>query len=349
MKNQVKSKTCLLYVDGMHCAACELIIEKKLTKVSGVAFVDAVLNKGTVLVKGNFDKSEEELSEEFTRLVKEDGYTISVERVGSKSKINWNELIIAVIIAAIVIFGFIALQKFGVINSLSPDTLNLPAVFLIGFIASLSSCAAVVGGLVLSISANYAKESTKKNWGQQMAFHISRLVSFFLLGGLIGVLGSRLTLSIEVNFVISILIALVMTVLALNLLDIFDFSKKLQFKMPKSLSRSLLKMENTTSVMGPVLLGIITFFLPCGFTQSMQVYSLGTGSFVQGALTMFVFALGTFPVLGLLSFTSIKLSENFKFKGVFFKTAGLIVLFFAVLNLLGALTVMGIIPPLFNF
>ena len=347
--NQQNIKTCTFYVEGMHCAACELLIEDKLKKAEGVTFVDAVLGKGTVIVKGEFEKDSQELAKEFTSLVEKDGYTIHTEKVSKKKEIDWAEFLIAFTIAFALILGFISLQKFGIIDSLSPESINLPAIFLIGFIASLSSCAAVVGGLVLSLSANYAKESSKNKFTPQISFHISRLVSFFFLGGIIGLIGSAFTLSIELNFALSFIIALVMIILGLNLLDLFDFTKKLQFKMPKRFSKSVMNLENTSSFFAPVILGIITFFLPCGFTQSMQIYSLGTGNFFDGALTMFVFALGTLPVLALISFTSTKLSENFKYKGVFFKTAGFIVLFFAIVNFAGALAVMGIIRPIFGF
>ncbi len=94
-----------------------------------------------------------------------------------------------------------------------------------------------------------------------------------------------------------------------------------------------------------VLLGVSTFFLPCGFTQSMQFYALTTGSFISGALTMFVFSLGTLPVLSLISFASVKFSKNFK-SGLFFKTAGFIVIFFAIFNLLSAFVAIGLIGPI---
>ena len=343
------NQSCTFYVEGMHCAACELVIEKKLKKVTGVNFVDAVLNKGTVLVKGNFKKSPEELAEEFTALIEKDGYTIHTAKVEKKKSINWKDFYYAVPIALLVIIVFIGLQKSGVINLLSPETINYPAIFLIGVVASLSSCAAVVGGLVLSLSANYAKENSKNKVTPQLTFHASRLIGFFFLGGIIGLIGSAFTLSREASFLLSLIVGVVMVILGLNLLDIFGFTKKLQFKMPKALSRSVLNTEKTTSKFAPILLGIVTFFLPCGFTQSMQIYSLGTGSFIEGALTMFVFALGTLPVLALLSFSSVKLSENLKSSGVFFKTAGLIVLFFAIVNLVGALAAIGLINPIFNF
>ncbi len=94
------------------------------------------------------------------------------------------------------------------------------------------------------------------------------------------------------------------------------------------------------------MLGILTFFLPCGFTQSMQISALTTGSFLQGGLIMLIFALGTLPILALISFSSIKFSKSLR-SGIFFKTAGFIVIFFAIFNFLSALTAAGLVPPIF--
>jgi len=80
----------------------------------------------------------------------------------------------------------------------------------------------------------------------------------------------------------------------------------------------------------------------------MQLYALSTGSFTQGSLTMLVFALGTFPMLALLSFGSLNIAQK-PWKGIFFKTAGSIVIALALLNLANALATIGVISPLFNF
>jgi sulfite exporter TauE/SafE len=79
----------------------------------------------------------------------------------------------------------------------------------------------------------------------------------------------------------------------------------------------------------------------------MQIYSLSLGSFWGGAITMFTFALGTLPVLALLSFGASGFHKKIR-SDVFFKTAGLVVIFFALINILSALAGAGIIPPLFN-
>jgi len=129
---------------------------------------------------------------------------------------------------------------------------------------------------------------------------------------------------------------------------VLPYLKRFQFRMPKLFGNEIVNQGSKKSYLTPILLGASTFFLPCGFTQSMQLYSLTTGNFINGAITMFVFALGTLPVLALISFASVKLSSSLQSK-LFFKTAGFIVLFFALFNFLGALTALGLIRPILNF
>src|SRR3989344_4788078 len=126
----------------------------------------------------------------------------------------------------------------------------------------------------------------------------------------IGLIGSSFQVGLTVNVVLGILVALVMFILGVNLLDVFHFTKRLQVSTPSWLSRHVVRGSRHDHYFAPLLVGIGTFVLPCGFTQSMQLYALTTGSFMHGALTMFVFALGTFPVLALLSFGSLNIAHK---------------------------------------
>src|SRR3990167_607918 len=113
---------------------------------------------------------------------------------------------------------------------------------------------AVVGGLVLSISANFAKEGDRVR--PQILFHVGRLISFFVLGGVIGALGSAFALSPAVSFVLSLLIAAVMLVLGINLLGIFHWSKRLQPAMPKFLARHAYGVSKLNHTLTPFLVEI---------------------------------------------------------------------------------------------
>jgi sulfite exporter TauE/SafE len=161
-------------------------------------------------------------------------------------------------------------------------------------------------------------------------------------------LGSIFTLNTGSTFALGLFVGLVMLIMGINLLDVFDFTKKAQISMPKFISKRAFNLSKLNHSLTPFLVGIATFFLPCGFTQSMQIYTLSTGSFWRGSLTMLAFALGTLPILSLVSFSSFSIKDNKK-SGIFFKTAGIIVILFAIMNILNSLVVIGLIPPLFNF
>ena len=139
-----------------------------------------------------------------------------------------------------------------------------------------------------------------------------------------------------------------MLILGINLLDTFHWAKKFQPSIPKFIAKHAHGVSRLNHTLTPLLVGIATFFLPCGFTQSMQLYTLTTGSFLEGGFTMLAFALGTLPVLALISFSSFSIKNSSK-SGIFFKSAGLIVIMFALLNLINSLVVIGVIPPVFNF
>ena len=193
------------------------------------------------------------------------------------------------------------------------------------------------------MSANFAKGGDTVR--PQMLFHIGRLISFFLLGGVIGFLGSVFQLGLVGTFILNGIVAIMLLILGINLLDVFPWAKKIQPTIPSFIGKRVHGLKKMNHTLTPLLIGIATFFLPCGFTQSMQIYTLTTGSFLTGSFIMGAFALGTFPVLALLSFSSLGIHKKAQ-SGVFFKTAGLVVIFFGIFNIMSSLVAVGIIPPL---
>ncbi len=329
----------------MSCNSCTVLVESKLDHAVGVKSAHASLSKHSVEITGDFEnKSSEEIAKSLNELLTSDGYSISVEKQNFY-KPKWSDFKIALPLSVGFIAFFLLLQKMGIVNLITADEVGYGTAFVIGLVASVSTCMAVVGGLTLSISANFAKEGDKTK--PQIYFHLGRLISFFILGGVIGALGSVFQLGLMGTFALNVFVALVLLILGINLLDVFPAIKKLQPTIPKFIGKRVHGLKDINHTLTPFLVGIATFFLPCGFTQSMQIYTLTTGSFLTGALIMFSFALGTLPVLALLSFSSLGIHKKAQ-SGVFFKTAGLVVIFFGILSLLGAFTAIGIIPPVFN-
>ena len=245
----METKQYTLHVHGMHCKSCAVLIGHTLSEVPFIKKVHADSNAHTVKIEVETDMTSEALALELTPLLSKDGYTLSTEK--QKHEAQWGDFIYAVPIAFVFIVGFVLLQKLGLVNLITADKVSYPVAFGIGLIASVSSCLAVVGGLLLSVSANYAKHGEKVK--PQALFHIGRLVSFFVFGGIIGAIGSAFTLSVTATFVLSILVGLVMLALGLNLLEVFPWAKRLHFNMPKKMALGAHTMKNMEFGLAPCL------------------------------------------------------------------------------------------------
>lgn len=332
--------TYTFHVRGMHCKSCIALIEGELMDMPEVTHAESSLNTHTVTVTGEFgDRTPAQIAEFLTKPLTRHGYSLHLEK--QPHTVRWVDFTYAIPIAAAFIGFFIVLQKLGIVNLVGGGEMTYLTAFIIGLVASVSTCMAVVGGLVLSLSANYAKAGETVR--PQVLFHIGRLVSFFVLGGVIGAAGAAVALTSTVTFVLSFVVAIILLILGINLLDVFPATKRLIPTLPSSFGKGVKGLRGATSTFTPLLVGAATFFLPCGFTQSMQLYTLTTGSYLAGALTMFIFALGTLPVLALLSFSALSIKKMQT--GVFYKAAGLVVIFFGLFNLASSLIAAGLIPP----
>ena len=338
-------QTYTFHIHGTHCSACVALSESTLKEFPGVVAAKTFLKQERVEVTGEFgDRTETEVMQALCATLKPYGYTLSHE--AQQQTIHWEEFAYAVPAAFIFIAVFVLLQKLGIVNLINTAKVTYGTAFIVGLVASVSTCMALVGGIVLSFSASFAKAGDARK--PQALFHIGRLVSFFVLGGVIGVLGSVFRLGAGSTLILGLVIAFVLLVLGLNLLDVTPWTKNLTLALPSGFGARIHRLKAANHTLTPLLIGVVTFFLPCGFTQSMQIYTLTTGSFWTGGLTMLAFALGTLPVLSLLSFSSLGIQKKTQ-SGVFFKAAGLIVIFFGLFNLMNTLVGAGVINPLFSF
>ncbi len=327
------------HISGTHCASCKILIEDILGDEPNVSNVRVDIKKQTVTLSTN-ESNQYALAKTLTEKIEKNGYTLSVEKVIGTKKDNgviWQALPIGIAFLAV----FFMLQKSGILNFGIGGQVTTTTAFIIGLIASVSSCLAIVGGLVLSLSAKIAKDDIN-NKKPFYLFHIGRLVGFAVLGGALGIVGRGLGINYIFSAVLMIFAALVMIGLGLNLTGIF---KKSKITLPSGIFNFFRKVEHQT--FAPLILGVGTFFLPCGFTQSMQVVALSSGSFVSGSLIMFFFALGTLPMLALLSFGSSSFAHS-KHAPLFFKSAGIVVIGLGLFSLISQLVALGIINPLFN-
>jgi len=260
-------------------------------------------------------------------------------------KIIWSDWAKAFTLVAILFFVYHFFQNAGWINALSPksQSTTLGVTFLIGLVASFSSCLAVVGSIVVAFAEKFKSGSDNFLAGvvrPNLFFHIGRMVTFFALGGALGALGGTINLSGRFVSGYTIVIAVVMGWLGLSILGILPSISALGLRPPRFFVRFWAKTEESEHRAAPFLLGGITFFLPCGFTQSMQILALTSGSFWRGALLLAVFSLGTLPVLFLLGISASWGKR--KNLGFVQKAAGILVFVFAVFTLQSGLALQGV-------
>ena len=333
MDNKQNLKKIKLKIQGMHCASCEILIERNFKQIPGVEKVNVNQFDG----KAKVYCSRIPPLQEFQAAVRKDGYNVipweEQINITEEEKPNYGEL---GVIFLIVVVSYLMLKEMRLLPQLSiSENMSIGFIFLIGLVAAFSTCIAVTGGLLLAVAAKYNEQNPYlerfQKFKPHIFFNLGRIASYTLLGGLVGLLGSALTLSSKMNGTVTILASFVMLILGFQMLKLFPQLSRLQLKMPKFIGHKIHDLTNSENKAGSFLLGASTFFLPCGFTQALQLYVLSTGSFTKGALTMLVFSLGTLPAL--LSLGTISSFAKGRFQYYLVRFAGVIVILLGVFNI----------------
>ena len=326
----------------MHCAACEILLEKELKRLSTVVSVKASTASNQIDVVYQHAKPDLDI---VNQRINQHGYFLSEKPVTDDNKfisfdsqkgfgINGDNLFnffYALVFAVLVLFIFRYLTGNAFGNFTVSQTSSFSAFFIFGVVAGLSTCAALVGGLLISLSKHWQNKYGGKVQ-PHVLFHAGRLVGYGLFGGLLGLIGSIIGISTiysnsPITVVIISLVSMIIIFYGLELLG-FGWAMKLLPKMPKRISHYIASDNNSRSGrFAPFLIGGLTFFLPCGFTVIAQGLALASGSIVGGALIMLFFAAGTIFPLSIISISGLSLSSKSQYSILFSYTLGLVLLF----------------------
>lgn len=299
-----------LRVEGMTCPSCELRIENKLKNIPGITEVTAKYVKQTVDITYN---SENTNTTEIIKAIESLDY--KVIKTQEKEEANKKTSIKSILGIGVIIFAVYLLISNTIGFNFIPEVnqnMGYGILFLIGILTSLH-CVAMCGGINLSQCVSYKTEKDDKlsKLKPAILYNAGRVVSYTIIGGIVGVLGSVISLSGATKGFVAIIAGIFMVIMGLNMLDIFPWLRKLTPKMPKIFGK---KIHSNNGKRGPFYVGLLNGLMPCGPLQTMQIYALGTGSFFAGALSMFMFSLGTVPLMFGFGFISSLLSSKFTHK-----------------------------------
>ncbi|MFT4105498.1 MAG: sulfite exporter TauE/SafE family protein [Lacrimispora sp.] len=303
-------KTKKLRIGGMTCVSCQNKIEKKLKNTAGIEHAEVSYNAGTATITYDTDiisyKSIVELIEKLDYTVLE----------GKEKQESGSSRAIGLVL--IIISLYMILEQFGFLNLLAPSQLaeanmGYGMLFVIGLVTSVH-CVAMCGGINLSQCMPKVEEGN----GEQGRFsalrptflyNLGRVISYTAVGFLVGMLGSVVTFSNTLQGVLKLVAGIFMVIMGINMLGIFPWLRKFNPRMPRVFAGKINREKSKSN--SPLIVGLLNGFMPCGPLQAMQIYALSTGNPFSGALSMFLFSLGTVPLMFGLGALSTVLGKKF--------------------------------------
>lgn len=223
--------------------------------------------------------------------------------------------------------------------------MDLWLIFLTGLTVGGLTCLAVQGGLLSATIAAREEEDLEQGDRRKysivpvLAFLSTKLITYTILGFILGAFGSALALTDNARVVMQLLAGVYMIAIALNLLNVHPIFKFVIIQPPRFLTRMVRNTTRSKDIFAPALLGALTIFIPCGTTLAMEVFAISSGSPILGAAIMGVFTLGTSPLFFGLGFLTSFLGDTFKRK--FFKLAGVLVMYLGITTFNSSLVLAG--------
>lgn len=340
MKERLACKT--LMISNMTCSSCEMRIENKLGKMDGIVNIRAQFSTSRVDV--TYDANIVGL-DAIIQAIEKLGYSVmnkpAASQAGNKSndKFTINQLLgIGIIVLAfyVIINNTVGFNFIPDIN----QNMGYGILFIIGLITSLH-CMAMCGGINLPQCISYKIDPDNltrvAKLKPSLMYNSGRVISYTLIDGMAGALGSAVSFSGTAKGTVAIISGIFMVIMGLNMLNMFPWLRRFNPKMPRIFGNRIL---NNNGRHGPFYIGLLNGLMPCGPLQAMQLYALGTGSFFAGALSMFVFSVGTVPLM--FGFGAISSFLSSKFTHRMMKASAVLVMVLGVIMVSRGLSLSGI-------
>lgn len=297
-------------VYGMHCKSCETIISDEINDLPGIISVDPSYTKSIVTIFYNNELCSEK---EIKNAIKNAGY-------GTKYSSTNKVLGLAILAFAMIFLANNTFSSYDTNSMLENSSIFM--LFIVGLLSSLH-CVGMCGGIMLTqtLDKDNLLSNKKTSFNIALKYNLGRVISYSILGGIIGMVGSIFSVSMKAQGLIQIIASLLMIIAGLNMFG-FKLFKNINLKFP------FIKNNCKENSKSPFIVGLLNGFMPCGALQTMQLYALSTGNFFMGALSMFIFALGTVPLMLGFGYISSILSKSFsnkifKYSGIFIIILGL--------------------------
>lgn len=334
-------------VRGMSCTGCEAVIEKTVLGLDGIINVNASFANNTVTITYNPDLAN---LGKIRAAVKKAGYIMdkepvrptnkSVEKDKPLSAIQFIGISVVLLAAYLIINNTVGFNFIPEVTS----SMGYGVLFVVGLLTSLH-CVAMCGGINMSQCINNGTVSSdwKSKTKPSLLYNLGRVTSYTIIGGIIGAIGSVISFSGWARGIIAILSGIFMVIMGLSMTGIFPWINKITPRLPRVFRE---KAGTAGRGKGPYIVGLLNGLMPCGPLQAMQIYALGTGSAITGALSMLFFSLGTLPLM--FGFGAVITMLGSKFTKNMMKVSAVLVVVLGVVMLGRGLVLSNISLPSFE-
>jgi sulfite exporter TauE/SafE/copper chaperone CopZ/plastocyanin domain-containing protein len=301
-------KTATIRIDGMTCISCQNRIEKKLKSTVGVENAAVSFNTGAATITYNASVV---TMKEITEAIEKLDYKV----LDGKHKADLSQImgILIIIVSLYVLLQGLGISALTSAFPLAEAGMGYGMLFVIGLITSVH-CVAMCGGINLSqcIPQIAVKTEGSKRWEAllpSILYNGGRVISYTTVGIIVGALGSVLTVSGRFQGAVQLAAGIFMVIMGINMLGIFPVLRRFNLHMPKIFAKKI--DEQKAGNKNPLFIGLLNGLMPCGPLQAMQLYALSTGSPIAGGISMFLFSMGTVPLMFGIGALSSILSKNF--------------------------------------
>ncbi len=157
-------------------------------------------------------------------------------------------------------------------------------------------CVGMCGPIALAIPLKTTSWLARISGG--VIYNIGRALTYALMGAIFGLLGRGLVMSGFQQWVSVIMGAImILSVITPSIYKNRFNAEKGLFSLVGKVKLSLGKLFTQRSYGSLFLIGLLNGLLPCGLVYVAIAAAIATGSFAGGALFMFIFGLGTLPMM----------------------------------------------------
>ena len=286
-------------IGGMSCVNCQNKIERKLRNTAGIQEVTVSYNTNFADIA--YDSDMITLKDIQAIIEKLDYEVLPTDKPRPDMGMIISLLIIIVLL-------YVLLQQFGILNLLVPSQLvdtkvGYGMLFIIGLITSVH-CIAMCGGINLSQCIPHGEKGNESRFvifRPDILYNLGRVSSYTVIGFLLGFVGMLLGGSSETGLptlfqgILKIVAGIFMVIMGINMMEIFPWMQRFNLRMPKFLAVKIGRKKVNSRQ--PLIVGFLNGLMPCGALESMQIIALASGNPFVGAFAMFMFSLGTVPLM----------------------------------------------------